>query len=662
MATDVFQLAPSGGLCIFIPALLGPEASLEELDHYGQMAHAARQTWLTNTTSFVIPEQGAEAPGLLEKLAGLPTTRLTARGLTGRSLRAMLFWRHIVSLLEEGGGTGKCDWVMKVPVWSYVNAPTLKSRLDCFNASETFFLGVPTVAYSPGEEPFMFPNPWGGTIISRGLLGHVAAWTDYCMRYAETTDTPYGSDSFFDDYTFAMCLSDLGRLVASNYADMEGSFILFDRPNHTMSKFETHPDTLKQCLLVVGRLDTTEQVLRVHDRVSWSKWHTSIPCIGESQMGKFSISDAYGNSKEYYEERIRLALYYCKAPEFVYLEKSLSQRLHGLDPRAGQGALATPVPGPPRMRRHLCIFVPSSARKLRFIEAAETAWRVWGTSNTFFVSKQPLSVVLDGQTFLLENDIDTDYAHLPVRTFLLFEALGQPEWVNACDWYMKADADSFLNVPLIEQRLRCFDPSDFWFLGVPQVAHSARGAMTRFASGGAGYMISRALLPKLATWAPFCLLQLLQHAGGTGMEDVSLAGCIWKWGHIDVVSYADYETEVITSEAALNRTRVTHTHLPGEKLAVPPCAMVVHSVRPENLETVAANIKSSWQQRDSGKCIPDQSRLMQGAATLLSPELSHLDIEASRLGNTYHWAVYGEKEYEVLLACSQQQAADNSTL
>ena len=29
------------------------------------------------------------------------------------------------------------------------------------------------------------------------------------------------------------------------------------------------------------------------------------------------------------------------------------------------------------------------------------------------------------------------------------------------------------------------------------------------------------------------LLQLLQHAGGTGMEDVSLAGCIWKWGRIE---------------------------------------------------------------------------------------------------------------------------------
>merc|ERR1740138_603411 len=101
--------------------------------------------------------------------------------------------------------------------------------------------------------------------------------------------------------------------------------------------------------------------------------------------------------------------------------------------------------------------------------------------------------------------------------------------------------------------------------------------MTRFASGGAGYFVSRALLPKLAHWAPFCLLQLLQHSGGTGMEDVSLSGCIWKWGGIRPTSYLDFETEVITSEAAANRTEVAS---PGSS-KVPPCTFVVHSLTPE---------------------------------------------------------------------------------
>jgi hypothetical protein len=64
--------------------------------------------------------------------------------------------------------------------------------------------------------------------------------------------------------------------------------------------------------LVVGQLELPQQMVHVHDRISWSKWHTSIPCVGESQMGKFSISDAFGNAKAYYDERISLGARDCE--------------------------------------------------------------------------------------------------------------------------------------------------------------------------------------------------------------------------------------------------------------------------------------------------------------------------------------------------------------
>lgn len=401
---------------------------------------------------------------------------------------------------------------------------------------------------------------------------------------------------------------------------------------------------------MVGHLGDPAQVRHVHDRIQWSTWHESIPCIGESQTGSFIITDQLGNQQPYYDERIRLALYYCKSPEMLRLEQELGQRLHGANPRNGSGALDAAPPRPRPGRRHLCIFVPSSPRKAKFVEAAEAAWKVWGTKDTFFVSRSPLSPLLDPQTFLLETDIDTDYAHLPVRTFLLFEALGRPEWVSACDWYMKADADSFVNVPLLEERLRCFDPSKFWFLGVPQVAHNSKGSMTRFASGGAGYFISRALLPKLAAWAPFCLLQTLQHTGGTGMEDVSLAGCIQKWGHIAVTSYMDYDTEVITSEAALNRTRVTERHHADDDFNVPPCTFVVHSVSPQELSHVAQNVRRAEAERPPGmSCAPNEERLRKAAALVLVPadEAFASDATAST------FSVYTQREFEVLLRCSK---------
>ncbi|CAE8679569.1 unnamed protein product [Polarella glacialis] len=489
-----------------------------------------------------------------------------------------------MSLLKEGGGTKQATAATTTFTTTATATAAATMTTTTTSAAAASTAEVTTAAYSHGMEPFLFPDQRAGSILSRGMFDGVVAWTDFCMKSWSTLDeAPFGSQGFFEDYAFAMCINDLVRISASNYADMTSSFILFERPQQTLENFEAHPDTVKQCLLVVGTLNRPEDVRRVHDRIQWSAWHESIPCIGESQTGKFSITDQLGNQKPYYDESIALAIYYCKDPEMAQLEAKLAEELDGQNPRAGKGALDTPLLGPPAPgRRHLCIFVPSSPRKQKFVDAAEAAWRVWGTNNTFFVSRTPLSPLLDPQTFLLETDIDTDYAHLPVRTFLLFIALGRPEWVNSCDWYMKADADSFVNVPLIEERLRCFDPAQFWFLGVPQVAHSSSGSMTRFASGGAGYMFSRALLPKLAAWSPFCLLQILQHSGGTGMEDVAMAGCVWKWGRIGVVSYVDSETEIITSEAALNRTRVAHQHPPESALDVPPCTYVVHSITPQD--------------------------------------------------------------------------------
>lgn len=470
------------------------------------------------------------------------------------------------------------------------------------------------------------------------------------MQWTPGTDAPPGTEDFFADYAVGLCFADLGHLEASNYADIEASFILYDRPPQTLQMFLAHPDTVKQCLLVVGRLDSPANIRRVHEYINWSGWHESIPCIGESQTGKFAISDTMGNKKPYYDERIRLAIYYCKAPEMMTLEIDLNKRLEGKDPRDGLGALNASSRGLANGRRNLCIFVPSSARKQRFIDAAEAAMKHWGTENTFFVSPSRLSASLDPHTLLLETDMDTDYAHLPVRTLLLFEALGQPEWVQACDWYMKADADSFVNVPLIIERLRCFDPGELWFLGVPQVAHGSNGALTRFASGGAGYIISRALAPKVAAWAPFCLLQQLQHSGGTGMEDVVFSQCLYKWGHIRPVNYVDPETEVITSELQANRTRVAHTDGPH---AVPPCTFIVHSLTPVEVATAHQNIQLAKQSNvDNVRCQPDEERLQSGSVTLLAPL-----AEGMTASDDHKWPVYGDREFRALLNCSRRALA-----
>lgn len=643
-------------VCIFVPIPLQHDSDADRVDEVVSMVLAASSTWATNSTVFVLPPSEEEPPGVVERLSGVQLSQLPAlASVNGHkyntlAFRALLVWKHALKVAKQGS----CKWVMKVPLWSYVQASALETRLGCFNASMPWFLGASTAAYSPGLEPFLFPSDIAGAILSRGLFENVLVWSDFCLQEwgPEMSNADVG---FLDDYAFALCMSDLGKVQGNNYADIETSFIMVDRPSRTLELFAEHSDTVKQCLLVVGTLQNAADLRAVHDWLTWSQWHKAVPCIGESSFSKYSIADGLGNKQPYYDEQIRLDIYYCKDPEMLVLEKELSARLENKDPRDGRGHPSvnrTEVDSVPATgRQHLCIFVPSSAKEKRFVHAAEVALENWATVDTYFVSTSPLSSKLDAQTLLFDIDVETDYAHLPVRTFRLFEALGRPEWAHACDWYMKADADSYMNVPLIAERLRCFDPGEFWFMGETQIAHGNQGTTTRFASGGSGYAVSRALLPKLAAWSPFCLLQLLQHSGGTGMEDVSLSGCLWKWGHIHPTSYLD-ETEVITSELAFNRTQVT---TPDSAATVSPCTHVVHSLLPEQVPIARRNIEKARAQASPGlSCQPDAEKIRRDA------DVSWAPLDWSSFAGEPTWEAYNSREVEALIGCSAEATSQSS--
>mmetsp|Transcript_33047 Transcript_33047/g.60995 ORF Transcript_33047/g.60995 Transcript_33047/m.60995 type:complete len:951 (+) Transcript_33047:207-3059(+) len=636
-----------GPLCIFVNTALPQDADKAQVDLLVDMVQVAQESWATNSTVFVLPPVSEEPPGLTARLSGVKVSHLPeieSKSATLQMFASLRFWKHVLPLAERASS---CAWAMKVPLWTYVNSAALARRLSCFNESKAWMLGVMTAAYSPGLDPFMFPGNIAGTILSRGSYDHVGVWSDFCLNQWSPLFDAASSPDFIEDYSFSLCLSDLGNMHGTNYAD-DKNFIIVERASRTMELFVEVPDAVKQCLFIVGTLGGPHDVRYVHEWITWSEWHEGVPCIGETSFTTYSMGDALGNKKPYFHEEIRLAIYYCKDTRMLELEQELSAKLAHKNPRDGRGALDKgDNQAAAAARRHLCIFVPSSARKERFIHAAEVAWKNWGSVDTFFVAPTRLSPLLDPQTVIFDLDIDTDYARLPVRTFRLFEALGKPEWVSACDWYMKADADSFVNVPLIANRLRCFDPGQYWFLGVPQIAHGQQGSTTRFASGGAGYVISRALLPRVATWAPFCLLQQLQHSGGAGMEDVSLAGCIHKWGGISVASYVDPQTEVITSEAALNRTCVFCQPEEGAVISVPPCTFVVHSLTPEQVPIARKNIEQA--QKESVidlQCRPDAERVRHYGDILVAP------LEGMGFAEDAMWSVYAEPELEALLRCS----------
>ena len=95
-----------------------------------------------------------------------------------------------------------------------------------------------------------------------------------------------------------------------------------------MELFLEKGDSRKQCLFVVGSLAGPEELESVHRWVLWSQWHQSVPCTGASEVQpKLQIADGLGNARPYYDEHIRQAIYYCRAPEFLALEKALARRL-----------------------------------------------------------------------------------------------------------------------------------------------------------------------------------------------------------------------------------------------------------------------------------------------------------------------------------------------
>ena len=52
--------------------------------------------------------------------------------------------------------------------------------------------------------------------------------------------------------------------------------------------------------------------------------------------------------------------------------------------------------------------------------------------------------VVGADTVVWLEDLESDYAHLPLRTFRWVEVIGRsPLYKNRCHWYMKADADSY---------------------------------------------------------------------------------------------------------------------------------------------------------------------------------------------------------------------------
>ncbi|CAL1153070.1 unnamed protein product [Cladocopium goreaui] len=271
-------------------------------------------------------------------------------------------------------------------------------------------------------------------------------------------------------------------------------------------------------------------------------------------------------------------------------------------------------------RTHLCVFIPISERSKKDAALSIAALKTWAKeelqrragARVFFVSVgSTRGTPLEAYTVHVPGDLEVGYKRLPVRILKIWHYFSED---RSCDWVMKADSDTYVNLRAVSDRLQCFDSAEEHFFGavhaiVPPRHLREMWSALYFAHGGSGYMVSRGLLPKIRASAPACLEDMLEMTSGDAMEDVIFALCLQRQLDIQVKSYGFLkpvthrlwdpaaEPELATQEIVVNFHQardelLDRRHGPGEPLqrfmhwdAQPPplhgCIMVAHPVENE---------------------------------------------------------------------------------
>eukprot|EP00397_Hematodinium_sp_SG-2012_P016370 GEMP01016700.1.p1 GENE.GEMP01016700.1~~GEMP01016700.1.p1 ORF type:complete len:710 (+),score=140.85 GEMP01016700.1:128-2257(+) len=522
-----------------------------------------------------------------------------------------------------------CDWYARLPSTSYVHLEPLLERLRCINASDLWYIGHSQAAYGPDAIPFIFHDPQTGPFLSRGLMDIRHRWSTPCVHQAT-----HFSPGTWDEMALSLCLESYLNMTIEHFADDRLSFAVAKTAQQAFEVFMNQNNIRRKCFMVIGPLDK-DDVPKVHQSLTWARWHKGVTCFSEMfGGGKFTTMDLLKkHTRPYFSTKMHLQLYYCRDPIYRELEEKMVKKTGNANPREGPGSIndhdAEALAQPPDA--FLCIFIPTSARRKKYVETARAAYKSWAYNRTyarvFFIATTDLPGV---PTVTIPGDVDTDYEHLLVRSLILAEAL-QTMWGDQCSWYMKADSDSFIHVEGYVERLSCFDPHELLFLGSPHLAGGTRKSVV-FASGGAAYIFSRALVPKIAYWSKFCLMEQLQQGGAVGMEDVAVASCLMKWGRIGVRPLGT-RGDYVTSHGGFTRSNVLHG--PATR-----CYLTVHSLEPEQIRQVS---DGRWR----GQCPVRTEEVKEDAFSLIS-SLIEDDKMPSR-------PFYMEYEYDVLLRCSYRR-------
>eukprot|EP00928_Gymnodinium_smaydae_P067047 TRINITY_DN49983_c0_g1_i1.p1 TRINITY_DN49983_c0_g1~~TRINITY_DN49983_c0_g1_i1.p1 ORF type:complete len:672 (-),score=58.12 TRINITY_DN49983_c0_g1_i1:17-2032(-) len=552
---QVLQISTSE-LCVLVELPLAAAAATKSI-------RAVRRTWATNGTAvyFAAPRN-------------LPPWFASGQ----RVAQGILLWRKWARRLSK-----ECTWVMKVPAGTYVNIPSVLSRLRCLTRSPDLeYLGTPA-RFSSGDYELNIAVAQAGIILRSSLLVRLSQIFSSCAKYEAMS-------TWQEDVFLGFCLYMSGTVLHTWVDSTEEVFyetaesvIRFDyetndKENHagTHARFVTYFDGIRlsmaQCAMLVSGLSHAE-LDDIHTMVEKSRrWFRQVACIPSGLgYGEFvvmsSANHASGDSDPSFSPSVVDSLRECVLNEAVAVlqagpqvnalsvfNSGVSLREEWRHPMSSYGKASSHL----QAKRHdLCIFVPFTSSSEKYLIDAKAVLRTWADPErlpagvgVFFVGLGQVFAT-EAMHLMLPGDADLGYLYSGLRLLYLWRYLSVHH-AGACRWFAKADADTYVNVGALNARLRTyFDDTKPFYLGSVKAMHSLEPErQVSFAHNVA--VLSQGLLKLASTWFEACLDDLLFRRFGRGVEDVELANCLYEQGRIEP-KMVGAPVEVLSSGAAETR-------------------------------------------------------------------------------------------------------------
>eukprot|EP00045_Choanoeca_perplexa_P014006 m.162483 g.162483 ORF g.162483 m.162483 type:complete len:1196 (+) comp16533_c0_seq1:148-3735(+) len=191
------------------------------------------------------------------------------------------------------------------------------------------------------------------------------------------------------------------------------------------------------------------------------------------------------------------------------------------------------IPSANRSRARILVLVITGGSKAATLTNRQAVLATWATEDVYFVTTD---VVNTSRVIRLPARAEAGgLKGLPTKVLLSFAHVAQSPLLEAYDFVMKADDDTFVNLPRLQRELSLLDPEALFYGGckrfnahVPKTKavnafYTPKNSL-KFAHGGAGYILSRGTLRAIQGVLEDCIRQ----PPLTTLEDAKMSTCLYS--------------------------------------------------------------------------------------------------------------------------------------